>query len=70
MKRILCLSALALALFGATPPEAHAQFLSIGLGGVEYNGYGQGYYGGYGPQYRTYGPGAHVFGLRIQNKLE
>ena len=67
MKRLLCLSALAVGLFAATPQtEALGQLLSIGLGGVQYDGYGQGYYGqgfygGYGPRYREYGPAVRTY---------
>jgi len=47
MRRRLLLTVLAIALCGAAnlPQPAQAQTLSIGRGGVQYNGYGRGYYG-------------------------
>ncbi len=59
MTRLLRLSILAIGLLAAATPQndAHAQTISIGRGGVQYNGYGQGYYGGYGRGYRGYNQG-------------
>lgn len=59
MKHLLYLSALAIGLLTAAAPQhaAQAQTITIGRGGVQYNGYGQGYYGGYGRGYRSYGQG-------------
>ena len=54
----LILLALLLAQVTLPPDTVQAQSLSIGLGGVRYNAYGQGGYGGYGRSY--YGsPGAY-----------
>ena len=68
MKRLLFLSVLAVGLFNTATPQsdAHAQSISIGRGGVQYNGYGRGYYGGYGQGYRGYGNG-YEYGPRTQS---
>lgn len=71
MKRRLCLSALALGLFAVVTAPAQAQILSIGPGGVQYNGFGVGYYGQqYGPitrvrTYPVYGNG--MYGYQAAN---
>ena len=66
--RLTCLSVLAAGLlaFASLQTAAHAQVLSIGLGGIQYNGYGPGYYNGYGysgygPQYRPFAPRAAAY---------
>lgn len=53
MRRLLYISAFALGLFvAAAPNQAGAQSVSIGRGGVHYNPYGRGNYGGgYGHGY-------------------
>jgi len=61
MSRILSITACLVALCAATmsPAIVQAQSLTIGRGGVQYNSYGRGYYGGYGNGYRgdNYGRG-------------
>jgi hypothetical protein len=56
MKRRICIAALALGLLATVLPQraVEAQTLTIGRGGVSYNGYGHGYYGGYGRGYNGY----------------
>lgn len=56
MRRLLCITAFACGLFAATISQstAEAQTLTIGRGGVRYNGYGRGYYGGYGRGYNNH----------------
>ena len=70
MKRLLCLSALAVGLFIAATPQnnqAHGSVVSNLVRGGGYNGYGQGYYGGYGQGYNgysqsyRYGPGIQTY---------
>ena len=73
MKRLLCLTVLAVGLYVAAVPQTAAQAqLVIGRGGVQYYGRGQGYYGGYGGygggygygvrQYQGYGNGGYYNG--------
>jgi hypothetical protein len=65
MIRRLCLSVIALALFAVAVPQgsADAQSVIIGQRGVQYNGYGRGYYGGYRPgYYNAYGNGPYGYG--------
>lgn len=63
MKRLLYISALALGLcIAATPNDAEAQSVVIGRGGVFYNAYGRGGYGGYGSGYGGgYAPPVRVY---------
>ncbi len=63
MTRRLFVTALAIGLCAlvAPPTPAVAQILSVGPGGVQYNGFGTGYYGGYGPQVRVIGPRGRVY---------
>ena len=61
MTRLICLTALILFAATMSPRTVEAQQLNIGPGGVQYNGYGQGYYGGYGQGNRYYGPRDRVY---------
>jgi hypothetical protein len=62
MKHRQFFSMLALGLFATVTlsSEAQAQTLVIGRGGVRYNAYGQGYYGGYGHQNNGYFPNTYT----------
>lgn len=73
MTRKFCQLALAFGLFTtmAMAQSAQAQTLIVGPGGVQYRGYGQGYYGGYGQGYGAYGQGyrsyGRVYGPRVDS---
>lgn len=69
MRRQLFLMALAVGLMASMMPASNAvaQRVTIGRGGVHYNGYGRGYYGGYGNRgrvYSGYGYGPYGYGGR------
>src|SRR5947207_1345683 len=77
MMRQLCLAVLALGLCSVVTPQSQAlaQLLSIGPGGVQYNGLGVGYYGPqYGPvaprvrTYSAYGNGLYGYGPAYGNQ--
>lgn len=76
MKRRMLFFIMALGISSLSVPDrsAQAQTLAIGRGGVRYDGYSQGYYGGNGRgnngyyagnnRYRGYGAGPYVYGSR------
>ena len=65
---------LALTAVAIPPSSADAQWVTVSRPGIQYNGYGQGYYGGYGRQYSYYAPanrsysaygnGAYLYGTQ------